>query len=186
MAKLTYVTNMSLNGFIEDARGAFAWLPLDEEVFARHTEIVRSAGGLVYGRRLYEAMAVWETDPALAAQSAPFAAFARAWSAPAKTVYSRTLADAPTARTVIEPRFDPAALRRLKDAADADLLIGGADIAAQAFAAGLIDECRLFIQPVSVGGGKPGLPVGARLDLQLAQQERFPGGVVELRYRVRS
>ena len=108
MAKLIYVTNMSLDGYIEDERGAIDFFPLDDEVFRSHTDLLRSAGTFLYGRRLYEMMAVWETDATLAAQSDAMADFATAWQAADKVVYSTTLAAAPTAntrhRTPLRPR----------------------------------------------------------------------------------
>lgn len=90
MAKLIYVTNVSLDGYIEDDRGAFDWIPLDDELFAFHTDLLRSVGTFLYGRRLYESMAVWETDAALAAQSDLMADFAGVWQAASKIVYSTT------------------------------------------------------------------------------------------------
>lgn len=184
MAKLIYVTNVSLDGYIEDETGAFAWLPPDDEVFAVQTDLVRSVGTFLYGRRLYDMMAVWETDPALAAQSELAADFAGAWQAASKVVYSTTLPAASTADTRIERRFDPAAVHDMKATAGSDLAVGGADLAAQAFRAGLVDECQLFVWPVVVGGGKPGLPTGKRLDLELLDERRFRNGVVRLGYRL--
>ncbi|KXK60386.1 deaminase [Micromonospora rosaria] len=184
MAKLIYLTNVSLDGYIEDDSGTFAWLPPDDEVFAFTTDLLRSVGTFLYGRRLYEAMAVWETDAALAAQSDLTADFARAWQAPSKVVYSTTLAAVSTADTRLERRFDPAAVQELKATARGDLTVGGADLATQAFRAGLVDECQLFVLPLVVGGGKPGLPTDMRVDLELLDERRFRNGVVHLRYRV--
>ncbi|WP_194910791.1 dihydrofolate reductase family protein [Catenulispora rubra] len=183
MAKLIYATNMSLDGYIEDERGAFDWFPVDDEVFAVHTELLRSVGTLLYGRLLYEAMAVWETDASLAAHSELMADFAGAWQAAGKVVYSTKLEAVSTADTRIERGFDAAAVRELKAAAGSDLMVGGANLAAQAFRAGLVDECQLFILPVVVGGGKPGLPTGMRVGLELISERRFGNGVVQLRYR---
>ncbi|MEV6299562.1 dihydrofolate reductase family protein [Actinoplanes sp. NPDC051861] len=183
MAKLIYVTNVSVDGFIEDADGSFNWMPRDEEVFAFTTELVRSVGTFLYGRRLYELMSVWETDASLAAQSELLADFARAWQAADKVVYSSTLAEVSTARTRVERRFDAAAVQRLKATAGGDITIGGAHLAAQAIRAGLVDECQLIVWPVAVGGGKPGLPVGGRTDFELLDERRFRSGVVLLRYR---
>ncbi|MBM2615005.1 dihydrofolate reductase family protein [Actinoplanes sp. LDG1-06] len=183
MAKFIYATNVSLDGYIEDEQGRFDWLPVDDELFAFHTDLLRSAGTFLYGRRLYEAMSVWETDPALAAKSDLMAAFANVWKAASKVVYSTTLDAAPTAGTRIERRFDPAAVRQLKATADRDVIVGGAGLASEAFRAGLVDECRLFFFPVVVGGGKPGLPTGMRADFELIDERRFPNGVVHLRYR---
>ncbi|MDQ7904390.1 dihydrofolate reductase family protein [Phytohabitans sp. ZYX-F-186] len=183
MAKLVYLTNVSLDGYIEDERGAFSWFPRDDEVFAFTTGLLRSVGTFLYGRRLYELMAVWETDAALAAQSDLMADFARAWQAPNKVVYSTTLAAVSTADTRLERRFDPAAVHQLKATASGDLTVGGANIATQAFRAGLVDECQLLVWPIVVGGGKPGLPTGMRAELELLDERRFRNGVVYLRYR---
>jgi dihydrofolate reductase len=183
MAKLIYVTNMSLDGYIEDEHGAFAWFPPDDEVFAFTTDLVRSVGTFLYGRRLYEMMAVWETDAALAARSDLMADFAAAWQAASKIVYSTTLAAVSTADTRLERHFDPAAVRELKAAASSDLAVGGADLAAQALQAGLVDECQLIVWPLFVGGGKPALPTDTRIDLELLDERRFGNGVVHLRYR---
>jgi len=184
MAKLIYLTNVSLDGFIEDRDGAFDWFPPDDDVFAFTTDILRSAGTLLYGRRLYELMAVWETDGTLAAQSDLMADFAHAWQAPSKVVYSTTLTAVPTANTTLEPRFDPALVRDMTATATSDLLVGGAHLAAQAFDAGLVDECQLFVWPLVVGGGKPALSGTMRSDLELLDERRFGNGVVYLRYRV--
>lgn len=183
MAKLIYLTNASLDGYIEDERGAFDWFPVNDEVFAFTTDLLRSVGTLLYGRRLYEMMAVWETNPALAAQSDLMADFASAWQAATKVVYSTTLAAASTASTRLERHFDPAALQQLKATADSDLMVGGANLATQAFKAGLVDEYQLLVWPLLVGGGKPALPIGIRADLELVDERRFANGVLHLRYR---
>jgi dihydrofolate reductase len=185
MGKLIYVTNMSLDGYIEDEHGAFDWFPPDDEVFAFTTELVRAVGTFVYGRRLYEAMAVWETDPALATQSGLMGAFATAWQAANKVVYSSTLAEVTTAKTRLERHFEPTGVQDLKAAASSDLMLGGATLAAQAFEAGVVDECQLIVWPAAVGRGKPALPTGMRTDLELLDERRFGNGVVHLRYRVR-
>lgn len=186
MAKLSYITNVSLDGYIEDADGAFDWTDPSDEVFGFITDLVRPVGTWLYGRRLYEAMAVWETDPALAAQSAPMAEFARAWQAGDKIVYSTTLVDVPTARTRIERRFDPDSVRELKASVGSALTIGGAALAAQALDAGLVDECHLFVGPVALGRGKPAFSGDARVRLDLLEERRFDNGVVYLRYRNRA
>lgn len=183
MAKLIYVTNVSLDGYIEDEDGVFAWLPPDDEVFTFTTDLVRSVGTFLYGRRLYESMAVWETDAALAGQSSLTADFASVWQAADKIVYSTTLTTVPTRATRVERHFDPAAVDQLKATADSDLMIGGANLAAQAIRAGLVDECQLLVWPTAVGGGKPGLPTGVRTDFTLLDERRFGNGVVLLRYR---
>ena len=184
MAKLIYASNMSLDGWTEDRHGALDWAPPDEEVFASITEVMRCAGTYLYGRRMYETMAVWETDPSLAAQSELTAAFATVWQAADKVVHSSTLTAPLTARTRVERHFDPRAVLDLKAAAPRDLLVGGPNLAAQALAAGLVDELVLFVWPIILGGRTPALPTGRRVDLQLIDEHRFTSGVVRLRYRV--
>ncbi len=160
MARLIYATNVSLDGCIEDAHGAFDWAPPDDDVFAATTALLRSVGTFLYGRRLYETMAVWETNPAIAEQSDLTADFASAWLAADKVVYSTTLAAVPTAATRLERHFDPDAVQELKAEATSDLTIGGANLAAQAFEAGLVDECQLFVWPMILGGGQASPPGG--------------------------
>ncbi|GGY79270.1 deaminase [Streptomyces geysiriensis] len=185
MAQLIYASNMSLDGCTEDERGAFDWAPPDDEVFAFITGLMRSAGTYLYGRRMYETLAVWETDPSLAARSDLMADYAGAWQAADKVVYSSTLAEPSTARTRLERRFDPGAVHDLKATAGGDLLVGGPNLAAQALAAGLVDEIALFVWPIVLGGRNPALPTDARIDLELVDEHRFGNGVVHLRYRVR-
>ncbi|MEU4308446.1 dihydrofolate reductase family protein [Streptomyces rochei] len=185
MAQLIYASNMSLDGCTEDERGAFDWAPPDDEVFAFITGLMRSAGTYLYGRRMYETLAVWETDPSLAARSDLMADYAGAWQAADKVVYSSTLAEPSTARTRLERRFDPGAVHDLKATAGGELLVGGPNLAAQALAAGLVDEIALFVWPIVLGGRNPALPTDARIDLELVDEHRFGNGVVHLRYRVR-
>jgi dihydrofolate reductase len=183
MAKLIYIANVSLDGFIEDAQGSFDWTEPDEEVFAFITDLVRSVDTWLYGRRLYETMAVWETEATLAAQSEPMADFAHVWQAADKVVYSTTLRAVSTARSRLERSFDPDTVRDMKRSGTGDLSVGGANLAAHAFKGGLVDECHLFICPVLVGGGKPALPRDMRAELELVDERRFSSGVVYLRYR---
>jgi dihydrofolate reductase len=184
VAKLVYLTNASLDGYIEDEHGAFDLYEPDDDVFAATTALLRSFSTFLYGRRLYETMSVWETNPALAKQSDRTADFASAWQAADKVVYSTTLTAVSTTTTRLEHDFVPAAVQELKAAATSDLTIGGANLAARAFAAGLVDECQLFVWPMIVGGGKPALPAGIRTNLELLDEHRFDNGVVHLRYRI--
>jgi dihydrofolate reductase len=186
MAKLIYVSNVSVDGYIEDEHGNFDWGEPGDEYLAFITDLVRPVGTYLYGRRLYEAMAVWETDPALAAHSELTADFAHVWQGASKVVYSTTLAAVSTGRTRLERTFDAASVGAMKASATFDLTVGGAQLAAQAFTAGLVDECHLFVWPVSLGGGKPALPGGdTRLDFDLLDERRL-GGTVYLRYAVRT
>jgi dihydrofolate reductase len=184
MSKLIYIANVSLDGYIEDTHGDFDWTDPSDEFYVFITDLVRPAGSYLYGRRLYETMAVWETDPALAAQSDLMGDFARVWQAANKIVFSTTLHEVSTAKTQLERTFDADAIRDLKASAVEDLTVGGANLAAQAFRAAIVDECHLFIHPVVVGGGKPSLPRGMRAQLELLEDRRFGNGVVYVRYRV--
>jgi dihydrofolate reductase len=186
MAKLLYVMNASLDGYIADEDGKFDWGAPGEEYLAFINDLVRPVGTYLYGRRLYELMAVWETDPAAAAQSPAAREFAGLWQAADKLVYSRTLPAASTTRTRIERAFDPEAVRHLKAAAGRDLTVGGPDLGAQAITAGLVDEVHLFVWPVVVGGGKPFLPDRVRFQLELLDERRLGNGVVYLRYRTQT
>jgi len=182
-AKLIFAPLMSLDGYIADENGRFHWALPAPEVHAFLNELLRPVGTYLYGRRLYEAMRVWEEiDPD---QSGVMGEFARLWQAADKIVYSRTLPAATTARTRLERGFDPEAVARMKATAERDLLLGGGNLAGQVFRAGLVDECRLFISPVLIGGGFRFLPDGVRAALELVDQRRFGNGVVYLHYRVR-
>jgi dihydrofolate reductase len=185
MARLIYASNMSIDGFTEDQQGAFDWAPPDDDVFVFITDLMRSAGTYLYGRRMYELLAVWETDPTLAERSDLMADYASAWQAADKVVFSSTLAAPATANTKLERHFQPGEVEDLKAAASRDLLVGGPNLAAQALAAGLVDEVQLFVWPIVLGGRNPALPSGARADLELLDEHRFRNGVVWLRYRVR-
>ena len=186
MAHLIYIANLSLDGYTEDMEGKFDWIDHpDEEGFRLITNLVRATGTHLYGRRMYETMRVWETDPNLAAQSPLNRDFAETWQAANKIVYSKTLETISTRKTQLERRFDPEAIRQLKQAVEDDILIGGPELTAHAFRAGLIDECHLFILPIIVGGGKSALPDNVRLELELLEQRRFGNGAVFLRYRTK-
>ena len=183
MARLVYSAIASLDGYVEDEDGNFDWATPDGEVHAFVNDLHRPLGTYLYGRRMYETMDGWETDPSIAERSPLIRDFAALWQAADKIVYSRTLEAAPTARTWIERNFDPEAVRQMKASAGQDMLVGGPNLAAQAFGAGLVDECHLFVAPILVGGGKRSLPSDVRLELELLDERRFGGGTVYLRYR---
>ncbi len=184
MAKLIYASNMSLDGWTEDEHGAFDWAPPDDEVFVFITDLMRSAGIYLYGRRMYATMAVWETDVALAGRSDLMRDFANVWQSADKVVYSTTLAAVSTANTQLERHFHSDAVHNLKATTSRDLLVGGPNVAAQALVAGLVDEVALFVWPVVLGGRNPALPIDTRVDLELINEHRFGSGDVHLRYRV--
>jgi dihydrofolate reductase len=184
MAKLTYAAIASLDGYVEDAEGTFGWAAPDEEVHAFVNDLERSIGIYVYGRRMYETMVFWETVSIEADEPAVFSEYAEIWRAADKIVYSRTLQTPSSERTRIEREFEPDAVRQLKASSAADIAVGGAQLAAEAFGAGLVDECHLFLCPIVVGGGKRALPDNVRTQLELLDERRFRSGVVHLHYRV--
>jgi len=183
MAKLIYFMLMSLDGYIEDDTGRFDWAMPDEEVHTFVNDLARPLGTHLYGRRMYEVMTAWETLDEQAGLPAYELDFARLWRAADTVVVSTTLQAVATARTRRERAFDPEAVRRLKAQAPRDMGVSGPNLAAQAFRAGLVDECHLILAPVIVGSGKRSLPGGAMLKLELQDTRRFGNGMVYLRYR---
>jgi dihydrofolate reductase len=181
MASLTYLAIASLDGYVEDDQGKFDWAAPDEEVHAFVNDLERPVGTHLYGRRMYETMVYWETDDD---QGAVAKDYAEIWRAAEKVVYSRTLQTVSSERTRIERDFDAAAIRRLKETSPSDITIGGAELAGQAIAEGLVDNCHLLLSPVLVGGGKRALPAGVHAQLELIDERRFRSGVVYLHYRL--
>lgn len=177
---LVYSVIASLDGYTADAEGKFDWAEPDEEVFAYVNGLERGIGTYLFGRRMYETMLAWETVP-LDGQSPAFREFAGIWRAADKIVYSTTLQAADSARTRIESRFDPEAVKTLKQ--HGDVSVGGPTLAASAIKAGLVDEYQVFLAPVAVGGGTPVFPHGTRVALDLVEQRRFASGFAYLRYR---
>jgi len=183
MGNLIYTAITSLDGYISDERGDFGWAEPNAEVHGFINDLERATGTHLLGRRMYETMVGWETMDIGPDQAPLMRDFALIWRSAEKIVYSRTLDQVVGARARIERSFDPDAVRRLKETSERDLSVGGPDLAAHAFRAGLVDECRLFLNPISVGGGHPALPRGVRVKLDLLEERRFSGGVVYLRYR---
>ena len=186
MANVIYAAITSLDGYIADKSGSFDWAAPDEEVHRFVNDLERPIGTYLYGRRMYEVMRFWDTAEAVTDQPPFVQDFARIWRAAEKIVYSRSLGAASTAKTRIERAFDPETIRRMKTNAERDIGVGGADLAAQAIAAGLVDECHLFLTPIVVGGGTRSLPDDVRVKLALIDERRFASGVVHLHYRVAS
>ncbi len=182
MANLIYSAIASLDGYVEDEEGKFEWAMPDVEVLAFVNDLARSIGTYLYGRRMYETMVFWETAGTEADEPPVFDDYAGIWRAAEKIVYSRTLQTVSSARTRIEGEFDPDAVRRLKESSEADIAVGGAELAGQAIGAGLVDECHLFLFPIVVGGGKRALPDDVRAQLELLDERRFGSGVVHLHY----
>ena len=184
MAKLIYSAITSLDGYVADADGNFDWAAPDEEVHSFVNDLERKIGTYLYGRRMYEVMAFWETTPSDPVPS--IEDYARIWQAADKVVYSRTLEALATVRTRLEREFDPEAVRQMKTRAGHDISVGGPHLAAEAIKAGLVDEYHLFITPVVVGGGNQALPNNVRVTLELIDERRFGDGTVHLHYQTRS
>jgi dihydrofolate reductase len=184
LATLIYSAITSLDGYIEDQTGRFDWAMPDQEVHTFINDLERSVGTYLYGRRMYETMLVWETDTSVAQQSPVTNEYAQIWQAAEKIVFSKTLTRGSTSRTRIERNFSPKVIREMKMSAGRDITVGGAHLASHAFKAGLVDECRLYVSPVIVGGGKVALPREVRLPLELLETRPFGNGMVYLRYRV--
>jgi len=185
MARLIYSAIASADGYVEDAGGGFGWAAPDEELHRFVNELERPVGTYLYGRRMYQTMVYWETADQVPGQPSYAQDFTRTWQAADKIVFSTTLASVSSARTRIERTFSPGMIRQLKQAAGRDMTVGGADLGGQALTAGLVDELQLFLVPALVGGGKPALPAGVRLDLELLDTRTFAGGAVYLSYRPR-
>jgi dihydrofolate reductase len=181
---LIYSTSVSVDGFIADREGAFSWSMPNEDLFGFHVAQTRELGGFLLGRRLYETMLVWETDPSKR-DSELDTAFADAWCAIPKIVFSRTLHSVQGNARLAEASLADEAAAAL-DATDKDVAIGGAGLAAVAIELGLVDELRMFRKPVIVGGGTPFLPpVTEDILIDLIETRTF-GSVIYERYgRVR-
>lgn len=184
MSRLVYTAIASLDGFTADESGSFAWAFPSEEVHAFVNELERPAGSYLYGRRLYEVMAGWQTMGLDAADPAVVVDYAELWRAARKLVFSRTLAQASTPRTELIRAFDPARIHALKEAEEDEMSVGGATLAAAALRAGLVDELRLFTVPYLAGGGLAVLPAGLRAELRLLEQRGFGNGTVYARYAI--
>jgi dihydrofolate reductase len=183
MGRLIYSAITSLDGYVADESGNFDWAAPDEEVHGFVNDLERPVGTYLYGRRMYETMRYWETAHTLPDQSPVAQDFAQIWQAADKIVYSKTLKTASSARTRIEQGFDPEAIRQMKVRAGRDITVGGPALAAQAIAAGLVDEVQLFLVPVMVGGGNRAFPNHVRLQLELLDERRFGNDTVYLHYR---
>ena len=184
MPKLIYSFLASLDAYVADGAGSFDWAVPDEEVLDFINAAERDVGTYLYGRTMYEMMTGWENDPAVAAQSPKSAEFAQIWQAAEKVVFSRSLESVSTKRTRLERSFDPGLVQQLKADAGHDLNVSGANLAASAWHAGLVDECHVFVAPMLVGGGKRMFPDGLRQPLKLLDERRFGNGMVFLRYAV--
>lgn len=183
MGQLIYSMIVSLDGYVADQQGNFDWARPDEDLLAAVNEDTASIGTYLYGRRMYQTMMVWETDPDIAGNSPGSQDYAKLWQQADKVVYSTQLTEVSTARTVLKHQFDPLEIQRLKESISADLSVDGPTLAAEAFRHNLVDQIHLVVCPVVVGGGLPFLP-DIRMDLELLGHQRFDHGMVWLQYKV--
>ncbi len=185
MAKLIYSMITSLDGYAEAAEGDLGSGAEDQEVHTFIGDAFRHVGTYLYGRRMYETMVFWETAHNEPDVPPYILEYARGWQAAEKVVYSTTLESVSSAKTRIERTFDPDAVRELKAESDHDLSVDGPNLAAQAIAAGLVDEYHVFMTTSVVGGGKRFFPDGVHLDLELVEERAFASGLIYAHYRTR-
>ena len=186
MARLIYFTPASLDGYIADDGYDLDWSAPDDEVFAFINDLMSPIGTYLYGRKMYETMAIWQTPDAIPGPTPAMLEFALIWQAAGKIVYSRSLQTPPTPKTRLEREFDPQAIRDLKAQLPGDITVGGPALAAHAIRAGLVDEYRLLVAPMMLGRGKRVLHGSVCATLDLLDQRRFGNGTVYLRYRART
>ena len=181
MGTLRYGMTCSLDGYVADAGGDFAWTAPSEESHLFVNALTRDVRTFVMGRRMFETMHVWDTMPSGGEVATD--EFARIWQTADKIVCSDSLTGADAPRTTFEPRLTTARLAEIVAATDGVVEVSGPTTAADALRAGLVDDVRLFVVPHVIGGGLPAFPPDARLQLKLTDERRFANGTVYLRYR---
>ena len=186
MATLIYASPTSLDGYIADETGSPDWAAPDEEGFAFISDLLRPIGSYLYGRKMYETMAIWETPDVIPGLTPAMLNFGRIWQAADKIVYSKSLERVSTAKTRLEREFDPQVIRDLKARLPHDVSVAGPTLAAHAIRAGLVDEYHFFVVPMMIGGGVRVLPGNVRAKLNLLEERRFANGMVYLRYRTQA
>src|SRR5215813_10540385 len=186
MAKLIYATPTSLDGYIADETGNPDWSAPDEEELTFISDLMRPIGMYLYGRKMYQTMAIWETPDVIPGRTAAMSGFARIWQAADKIVFSKSLEAVSTPKTRLEREFDPQAVRELKAQLAHDVSVGGPTLAAHTIRTGLVDEYHLLVVPILLGGGKPVLPGNICVKLDLLEERRFANGMVYLRYHTRA
>jgi dihydrofolate reductase len=185
MHRVVYSVSSSLDGYHTDAQGDYSWAVPDEEVIAALNADAGEVSTYLYGRRMYEAMAGWETDPAVAAQSPESSAFAATWQAAQKVVFSAGLPEVWTKRTRLERELTAEAIEKARAEASGDLTVEGPTLAHSALRLGLVNVIELLLCPIIVGAGTPVLPDGLRTALSLKRERRFSNGMVQVTYDVR-
>lgn len=184
MARIIYSVASSLDGYNSDAQGDFSWAFPDEAVVAALTADAESVGTYLLGRRMYETMAVWETDPSAAEGSPASEEFAQLWQRTEKIVFSSSLEHVWTTRTRLEPAFTLEAVERARAETSGDITVEGPTLASAALRLGVVDVVELLLCPAVVGGGTRVFPDGLSLDLRLARERRFDNGMVQMTYDV--
>lgn len=185
MGKLIYSVLASLDGYVADADGKFDWAAPGREVHQFVNDLQRSVGTYLFGRRLYEVMAVWEDMPGPDEHEAVIKEFADIWRSAEKVVYSTTLTSVGTSNTRLERHFDSDQVRAMTTQLERDVAVGGPTLAAAALRASIVDEVHLIVSPVVVGGGTRCWPEGIRMAFDLVDQRQFADGTVHLHYRAR-
>ena len=183
MRKLIYSMSVSLDGFIAGPDGEIDWSPPDEELHRFHNQQTRELGGHLLGRRLYETMVYWETADENPSALEYELEFARIWKDMPKIVFSKTLEKVEgNSRLVRDGVAEEVA--KLKEQPGKDLAVGGAGLASTCIKLGLLDEYRLFVSPVVLGGGTPYFPaLDERINLDLVETQTFGSRVVYVRCR---
>ena len=185
MRRVTYSMGASLDGYIVGPDGKFDWTPPDAEVFRFWIDEIRGVGVHLLGRRLYETMLYWETADQEQSLDDSQLEWAAIWKPLPKVVFSTTLSAVQGTARLASGGLAEEIERLRAEPGEGDIAIGGATLAAEAAALGLIDEYRLIVYPVLVGGGIPYFPQHERrVDLELVETRPFSAGVVYLRYRV--
>jgi dihydrofolate reductase len=189
MGKLIYLISTSLDGYVADENGNFAWARPSEEVHAFVNDTVRSAKTMLLGRNMYETMKVWDDIPTegtggpMDGPSQAMNDYAKIWRAAKKIVYSTSLEEVTTADTTMERSFDPEIIKKLVAESDSDFDIGGPHLAAEAIKAGIVDEYHQIIVPIIIGSGNHWLPKDVKVELELVDERKFENGFVHLEYR---
>lgn len=183
---VTCSMGVSLDGYIVGPDGSFTWSAPDEEVFRLATDEVRNVGVHLLGRRLYETMRYWETADQDASLTDLEREFAALWTSLTKVVFSTTLTSVERGYRLADRGLAEEVARWRAEPGEGDIAVGGAALAADAAALGLLEEYRLRVHPVLVGGGTPFFPrAGRHEELALVDSRAFSSGVMALRYRVR-
>ena len=185
MAKLIYFMPTSLDGYIADETGTPDWSAPDEAVFAFINDLVRPIATYLYGRKMYETMAIWETPDVIPGRTPGILDFAQIWQAADKIVYSKSRETVSTPNTRLEREFHPQVVRELKAQSPLDISVAGPTLAGHAIRTGLVDEYHLLVVPTMLGGGTRVLPSNVRIRLELRDERRFTSGMVYLRYHTR-